>query len=386
MGGRPLELPAGLSEADVLEWIEADSRARATAALGSTLDRVSTALATNARLRALADAMRVDRAALGSLDTPAPPSWVAQAVLEEHERQALLSLSDMAALGRRASDFPLNDDGFSLSALPRWFKPSLAVAAVLALAFGAWQLIPIVLPKPNPIHPQGPLPHAELALNRPDPAQPIEATGVTPDTAEQPRVIATAPRAPLLAPRLLQPSATEILASRLDMPVEEALERVLDGRLLIVVTVTETTPARESALAVAAQPVAASWRLHDAHGELIAALALPHHARLAGLDGIGDGPISATGRGPLGQLEVVLAASPTVFTAHASASPEALLGLLDGLAQLGTGVRLLPLDEPLPGTGAMPAPAIESSLLWWQGDPAAWHPWAAIAVRFVESR
>lgn len=376
---RPFDLPAGLTEADVLEWVEADARTRSAAAPGSSLHRVTQAIATDAHLGPMLEAMRIDRAALGSLETPAPPDWVARAVLEEHERQALLALSDMASIGPRAAQRGYDDDSFSISAMPGWFKPAMAVAAVLALAFGAWQLIPLVLPSPTPI--AGP----ELATN--DPVDP-DVAPATPEHIDQgTTAIAEVPETlSIPTPSVIEPSAAEILAARLDMPVERALELALAGRLMVVVAVDEADSARDAAAAIAAHAVAPTWRLEDAEVELVAAMALPDHARLADLDGIGEGPVSATGHGPLGQIEFVMASAPTVFLAQASASPEALLGMLDGLARLGTEVRLVPLDERLPGTGEMPAPAIESSLLWWDGDPAAWQPWAAIPVRFVESR
>jgi len=374
------DLPPGLTEADVLEWIEADARTRSSAVPGSALHRVTQEIASDAALGTMLEAMRVDRAALGSLETPAPSGWVAQAVLAEHERQALLALSDLASMGPRAASREYDEDSFSISAMPRWFKPAMAIAAVLALAFGAWQLIPLVLPGPVP------RPSAEIATNDPvgsDPAPIVPA----PIEQESPAIAEVPPLVPIPTPGVIEPSAAEILATRLDIPVDEALELALAGRLMVVVAVNETRAAEEAAMDVAAQqPVDATWRLRQPANELVAAMATPAHARLVGLDGADDQVLRANGDGPLGHLQVVIAATPTVFLAQASASPEALLGMLDGLARLGSEVRLVPLDERLPGTGGMPMPAIESALLWWEGDPAAWQPWAAIAVRFVESR
>lgn len=376
----PIDLPAGLTEADLLEWVEADTRTRSSAAPGSALHRVTQAITSDAALGTTLEAMRVDRAALGSLETPAPPDWVAQAVLEEHERQALLALSDMAAMGPRAANREYDDDSFSISAMPGWFKPAMAVAAVLALAFGAWQLTPLVMPGPAP------QPGPEVATN--DPVE-TDPTPITPERIDQQSTaIAEGPvLVPIPTPGVIEPSAAEILAARLDMPADEALELALAGRLMVVVAVDETRAAEQAATDVAdQQPVDAAWRLREPADELVAAMATPAHARLVGRGGIDDGIHRAGGDGPLGHLQVVIAATPTVFLAQASASPEALLGMLDGLARLGGEVRLVPLDERLPGTGQMPAPAIEGSLLWWDGDPAAWQPWAAIPVRFIESR
>lgn len=374
------DLPQGLTEADLLEWVEADARTRAAAAPGSALHRVTRAIAADAALGAMLEAMRVDRAALGSLETPAPPDWVAQAVLEEHERQALLALSDMASMGPRAASREYDDERFSISSMPGWFKPAMAIAALLALAFGAWQLIPLVLPKPTPQM------GTEVASNDPVETAP---SPITPESIAQATTAITEapPPTPIPTPGFIEPSAAEILAARLDMPVDEALELALAGRLMVVVSVNEARSAERAATDVASQQsVDATWRLRKPSDSLVAAMSTPAHARLVGLDGADDNILRANGDGPLARLQVVIAATPIVFLAQASASPEALLGMLDGLARLGSEVRLVALEERLPGTGEMSAPAIESSLLWWEGDPAAWRPWAAIPVRFVESR
>lgn len=370
------DLPQGVTEADLLDWVEADSAQLASADPASALGRISTARQTDGRLAALLDAMRVDRAALGSLESPAPPASVANAVLEEHERQALLALSDMASMGPRAATERPDDEAFSLSAMPGWFRPALAVAAVLALAFGAWQLLPLVLPQP------GPEPGPVVAIEDPVDETPI---GTTSERPTPPEIEPVDPPMIARAPRERSPSAREILTARLDLPVDQAMELAAAGRLLIVVGVRELDAAREAARRVGAHPVEPSWRLREANSELVAALASPHHARLAGMDE-SDGTLFTTARGPLGQIEIVMASTPTVSMAETSTSPEALLALMEGLARLGEDVRAVPLDEPLPGAGATPGPSFGDQLLWWNNDPATWEPWAAIPVRLVESR
>lgn len=370
-------LPNGLTESDLLDWIEADARARTAATPGSAFDRVNRAIAADPALARALDAMRIDRAALGALETPEPPSWVAQAVLEEHERQSLLALSDLASRGSRAAQY--DNESFSFSALPAWFKPAMAIAAVLALAFGAWQLIPLVLPGPAPT--PGPI----IAEGNGE-AQPPEITNPVTPIEPQPVLVRDDSPAPMPTPRAIVPSASEVLAARLDIPVQDALALALDGRLLIVVDAVDTELALHAATAIAAQPVDTSWTLAEPPGELVAAMASPDHARFIGIAPDAVGPAIATGRGPLGQLEFVLASTPTVYMARASVSAEAVLSLLTSLEQLGGPCRVVVLDEALPAAGQTPAPISASSLLWWEGDPAAWEPWAAIPVRFIESR
>ena len=368
------DLPSGLAEADLLAFVEADAGQISAAASTSVLGRVEAARRADPRLASLLDAMRVDRAALGSLDTPAPSESVAIAVLEEHERQALLALSDTASRGPRTSQSD-EDEAFSFSAMPRWFKPALAVAAVLALAFGAWQLVPFITPKQ-------PTPGPDVAINDQDASDAVEV----PTQSAEPIVIAAEDTQPIgPPPQPLLPSSADVLAARLDMPARDAIELARAGRLLIVVDVRRATEAVEAAARIGAQPIDSTWCLRDAESELVAALSTPAQARLVGIEDAGD-DLLTTARGPLGQIEVVMAAAPTVSMAEASASPEALLSLLDGLAYLGDGIRVVPLDEPLPGAGVIDPTAAGFDVLWWTQDPATWQPRTAIPVRFIESR
>ncbi|MFI4881954.1 MAG: hypothetical protein ACIAQU_05150 [Phycisphaerales bacterium JB064] len=369
----PSNLPNGLTEADLLDWIEADARTRASATPGSALHRVGQAISADPGLARALEAMRIDRAAMGSLETPAPPAWIAQSILEEHERQALLALSDMASRGPRAARYE-QDENFSISAMPGWFKPAMAVAAVLALAFGAWQLIPLVLPKPVPI--------PDTVALQDDPPETIDPAPIQ----DTPVVVEHVDPTPIITPRAIVPSAAELLASRLDMPVEDALALALDGRLMIVVDSANADHVSDAATAIAAQPVSSSWTLAEPTGELLAAMSSPAHIRFLGIDPAESGPAIATNTGPLGQLEIVFASTPTVYVARASASAEAMLSLLDGLGHLGGSCRIVTLDEPLPEAGATAAPVSADALLWWENDAAAWQPWAAIPVRFIESR
>lgn len=369
------DLPGGVSEADLLAYVEADASEIAAARPDSALGRVESARRGDARLASMLDAMRVDRAALGSLDAPAPSDSVAMAVLEEHERQALLALSDMATRGPRAVREP-EDEAFSFSAMPRWFKPALAVAAGLAIVFGAWQLVPLLLPQ------QPATPGPTIALDDGDETEPPTAA----PPFEAPAIATNEGLAPIApGPRPLTPSAGQLLAARLDVPAHDVLELAREGRLLIVIDVREATAAIEAAARLGERPVDATWRLRDAGGELIAAMATPAQARVIGLEDADDGLLTAS-RGPIGQIEVVMASAPMVSMAEASASPEAMLALLDGLAHLGDDIRLVPLEEPLPGAGIVDPAAADFSVLWWNDDPATWQPKTAIPVRFVESR
>lgn len=374
------DLPRGVSEADLLDWVEADANQLASPARDSSLARVASARADDPRLASLLDAMRVDRAALGSLEIAEPSESVAQAVLDEHERQALLALSDLAAGGPGDHAADSYDEAFSFSAMPRWFKPALAVAALLALAFGAWQLIPFMLPEPR--IGQGP---AVVTTDGKD--EPDTLAASPPVVAEDTTVIAEARPAPTLRPpRERAPSSADLLAGRLDLPVGEAIALAAEGRLMIVVSVPNSRGVSEAVGRLSQRPIQEAWRIRGASDRLVAAMTTPQHARLVGLDGVGEGPLSATARGPLGQLEIVMAVAPTVYMGEASTSADALLGLLEGLAHLGENVRVIALDDPLPGAGKMPAPATEGVLLWWERDPATWQPWAAIPIRFIESR
>ncbi|MFI4915915.1 MAG: hypothetical protein ACIAS6_05330 [Phycisphaerales bacterium JB060] len=376
------DLPRGVSEADLLDWVEADAGQLTSPSRGSSLERVAEARANDPGLASLLDAMRVDRAALGSLDIAEPSESIAQAVLDEHERQALLALSDLAAGGPGNHTADSSDDAFSFSAMPGWFKPALAVAALLALAFGAWQLIPFAMPETR--IEQGPAVATTDGEDQPNTVSPLSSP---PLVAEESTVIAEARPTPTLRPpRERAPSSADLLAGKLDLPVGEAIARAAEGRLMIVVSVPDSRGVSEAVVRLSQRPIQDTWRVRAASDQLVAAMTTPQHARLVDLDGVGEGPLSATARGPLGQLEVVMAAAPMVYMGEASTSADALLGLVEVLDHLGENVRVIALDAPLPGAGTIPAPATEGMLLWWERDPATWQPWAAIPIRFVESR
>lgn len=387
MTGQPFDanaLPHGLSEADLLEWVEADTRARRSAAPGSAVDRVGLALESDPQLKRMLEAMRIDRAALGSMETPAPPASLAQAVLEEHERQALLALSDIATLGPRAAQHRADDDEpFAWSAMPGWFKPALAVAAAAALAFGAWQLVPVLLPNPRSTGPAA-TPDSMVAQGD-DVPEPMPKIVVDPIN-EAPALVTEAPPPMMQTPKILRADAGELLVARLDMPYEFALEMAEAGRLMVVVAVDELGPVEDAVVSISRRPVEASWRLDEPPIELIAALSEPTLRRSGVLDRGRDGPRIAEGDGPLGRLEMIMAATPSVYVARVSSSAEALLSLLEAMDRLGSESRVVVTTNPLPSAGAVSAPISEDVVLWWERDPASWQPWAAVPIRFVETQ
>ncbi|MGD1915138.1 MAG: hypothetical protein ACFCBV_02980 [Phycisphaerales bacterium] len=381
-------LPNGLREADLLAWVEADARARAEHAPGSSLDRVSRAIEADPGLGAQLESMRVDRAALGSLETPAPPMTLAQSVLEEHERQALLALSDMAAMGPRALEQQVDiDEPLSFASFPSWFKPALASAAVLALAIAAWQLIPLALPRSGPG-----LPAPTTGV----PSDLADASGDGGTVEPAPFTIEPIAQAPVLAAEPLatvptiasvpEPRPADVLAARLEMPTERAREMARSGRLMVVVGVDRLEPVQDAITTLSRMPIESTWRLEAPAVELVAALTEPAMLRHSGIYSDRSGPLVADRDGPLGRLEVILAATPTVHVAQVSNSPEALLGLLDVLDLLGTEARVFVTDASMPTAGSMPPPLNSDVLLWWDADPASWEPWTAIPVRFIEQR
>ena len=276
MNGGPINfdaLPNGLSEADLLAWVEADARSRAAHEAGSPLDRVARAIEADPGLGATLEAMRVDRAALGSLETPAPPMTLAASVLEEHARQALLALSDMAAMGPRALTQPGDiDEPLSFESFPSWFKPAFASAAVIALGIAAWQLIPLALPRSGPVAPGQQSEFAQATdddgLVEPAPLT-VERIEDTPTLAIEPTFTAPTP----VAPR--EPSAGEILSARLEMPTDYVLEMARNGRLMLVVSVDRLEPTQDAIAMLAQTPIEPTWRMEEPRAELVAALTEP---------------------------------------------------------------------------------------------------------------
>ncbi|NRA57803.1 MAG: hypothetical protein HRU13_06760, partial [Phycisphaerales bacterium] len=270
-------LPNGLSEADLLAWVEADARARAEHAPGSSLDRVSRAIEADPGLGAQLESMRVDRAALGSLETPAPPMTLAQSVLEEHERQALLALSDMAAMGPRALEQQVDiDEPLSFASFPSWFKPALASAAVLALAIAAWQLIPLALPRSGPGLPAPTTGVPSDLADASGDGGTVEPAPFTIEPIEQAPVLAAEPLAtvPTIA-SVPEPRPADVLAARLEMPAERALEMARSGRLMVVVGVDRLEPVQDAITTLSRMPIESTWRLEAPAVELVAALTEP---------------------------------------------------------------------------------------------------------------
>ncbi|MCW5757934.1 MAG: hypothetical protein KIT54_11925 [Phycisphaeraceae bacterium] len=369
------ELPTGVTEDDLLDWIESDAKHRATALEGSSVHRVERALTTLPALRVSLEAMRVDRAALGALELPAPPAWMTQSILEEHERQALLALSDIATLGKRgAARAQSEGEAFTLSAMPGWFRPALAIAAVLALAFGAWQLVPLMLrptvPQPGPVIVSNGQESPPVALPHVEPPQG--------DFVPEPMLVGP-------VPMRIEPSSSDRLAQWIDLPAADAIALARAGRLMLVVEVPAIEPAREAALAIAAAPAGPAWRLREPSDLLLAAVSGPRHS-ITNDRMPAERDFLIADRGPLGQIDLVLSTLPTIYVAEASSTPEALLQLIEAMGRLGNRVRVVTLDEPLPDSGTLPTPANAATLLWWDETPDTWRPWTGIAIQFVKGR
>jgi len=393
------DLPEGLSEADLLDWIEADARTRSAPPPGTSVARVEEALERLPRARQRLEAMRVDRAALGALPLPEAPSWVSAAILDEHERQSLLALTEMAtgpALhGERQG---------VLAQMPGWFRPALAAAAVLLVAFALWQVAPMLLPAgggrqgPAVAHgggdgqPAGDAQsHDARAPADDSPPADRDASADAPVLADRsgqdggaqgaagPGDAADAPTPPL-------PSPGEALASLAGLPADELLEAARAGRLLLVVPVAAEAQAERLAHDLTLGAVDPAWRLRDASGELVAALTGP--ARVRAIGGNEAPHQLARDRGPLGRLELLASRTPVVYVADVALGAAGLLRLVEDLRLAGSAVRVVVADEPMPGIGigsggSAGAPPPGAPVLWWLEDPVAWRPWASVAVEFV---
>ncbi|MEO1007722.1 MAG: hypothetical protein AAFX79_04100 [Planctomycetota bacterium] len=373
----------GVGEADALDWLEADARERGDAPPGSSLRAIDEAIRGEPGLATALEQMRIDRAALGSLDVPQPPASVAQAVLDEHERQSLLVLAGRGSpVGVSHADPPL-----SLASFPGWFKPAMGIAAVLLVAFAAWQLLPVLLRSgPPPLSPGDPIAIAGGDAGSDDPVdespedeQRMAARDGDADAPPREVVFLTPTDTVAAAP---EPAWAEVLAARVGMPAEDVLDHAMDGRLVVVVLTDDLAASRRAAEDASVGLIDPAWRMRDAGGELIAAMSGPGRAVFRPIDG-GFGHADG---GLVGDLERVVRSTPTVFVAEAACSPEAMLRMLDQVGRLGDGVRIAIAGDPLPGAGSMPPPAIESTLFWWEEDPASWQPWAGVAVQFVPTR
>ena len=368
--GDNFTLPAGLTEADLLDALDgapmlADRRALVDAAMRA-----------DARLAAAMSGMRIDRAALATLDSCLrAPEGLLTMVEARLEREALAALAEPATAQTgtlRVSAVTIDRPGPFRALLESLLVRRLALAAslLLAIGLGVWGIVSGIRNWPH----AGPGSGTNLAQNpapapidQPDPSPIDHAPSIAHATPVQIDAAAVA----LLAPTLpLDGPGVAADGTVYDVPAIADLAR--DGRLAIVVN------ARDGASWAGLSRRGLRWS--DVSG-----------AELAGsFAGVG----AALEREAALPRERWAAGAHSAWAAHAAPSrrvigvwvPAGGAGVRELLAATGmTGgepgaARVLVLDEPVRPERPLDA----RSVLWWSASPAAWDRGTIVPVIIEE--
>lgn len=380
---RPIPVPPGLGEADLLAWVEGEPLPRDTAAA------VARALDADPALARLLGAMKRDRAAVRALPDEAAPDGLAasaQAMLEPAlERRMLLGLESSAPVNGTPVSIvqPSRRSILEVVFMDRIGRRFAAAAALLLVAGGTTWVLTGAFNRGG--LPRGP----EIAAA--DTAKELAPPPVT-KTEDLTQLAMEVPTPPNPADELLEygppaPAMTLAAAPAAPpaMPVARALELARENRLVIRVTAAsfpESTAWMEG-LAARARPESA-WRVN----------ASPSPAVMASLTRRQE-PIAVTGGPDVRELAASRSASEfvtpgvvppapvaaprerRVFSVDSRLDESALESMLATLAEGGQAAEFVEAAEPLPAGAPAMTPA---SMLWWTQPPACWAPWGSVPV------
>lgn len=365
--GDNFTLPAGLSEADLLDALEgapmlADRRAMVDAAIRA-----------DARLAATMNSMRADRATMATLDSRVrAPEGLLSMVEARLEREALAALAAPAAAEAgtlRVSAMTFERPSPFRALLESLLVRRLALAAslLLAIGLGVWGIVSGIRNWPH----AGPGSGANLAQNpvpaptiTPDPSPIDDATGIaraTPGQIDAATIALLAPTSPLDGPGIAADGTVY------DAPALAGLAR--EGRLAIVVSGAADSTAwsrarvlNDSDLAGAFSPISAA---------LAREAALPRDQWAIG----SQNPWQALApRAAEPRRRVV-----GVWTAASVEGVQSLLAAT-GASESGQSVRVLVLDEPV----RVDLPTDAPSVLWWSAAPNKWDRGTIVPVIIEE--
>lgn len=366
-------LPEGLTENDVLAWIECELPAARHEAVGRAIDADA---AVAGRVRQ----MRADREAVQALPEMQAPIGLMDSVQATLERQALLGLADGVELVDappvfivRSARRPLAEV-FSLRSAP--VRVAAAAGLLLAIAAGAYTGIWMLTHQPG--GPSGP-------VARHDPARGAERIGTT-EPGVEPALATTEQRDPAQPPagRGLQLAWMQSpnpwhddVPDRMD--TAEALELAAAGRLVIHVSSRNVNQALRDLGELATRPHGAmdEWHLSWGVPEHVAAALAPGEPSLR--------PFAMAGEeaSPRPELNIDRPTLTGVYLADARLTPESLEALLAGLGSNGRMAEFTELDEPI-DLGERPLRMDE--ILWWSSSPTDWAMWTRVPVVFEPER
>jgi hypothetical protein len=382
----PGPLPKGLTEADLLDWVEQSLPTR-------RLAEVHAALRTNPPLAARLEEMRVDRAAVAAIGLSTAPATLMDAVEQALERHLLVGLSSGEPLSDRppVSIFtPSRRDPFRLGS----FRGDavgrrLALAATLLLVAGGATIVAVLAMR---LAATSTPPTFPIAINTPDDS--TKGLKGPAETGEAHPVIDGSPVELAEAPVIDSDAAlrTEALAdagpAEPTISLARAVELAREGRLVVRIRSGDVDRTLLRFGRMADRPRQA-WRLtEDAPTAIVAGLQtepprlvdpriepviLSDWSGIPGLD-TPMFPFPAMAP-PRFEIERVI---PTVFLAQVRTDEASLRGMIAALN--ATSIHSAALEES-PTPLAMPAPSLDAdAILWWTQAPQGWRPWAQVPV------
>ena len=367
-----MPLPEGLTEDDVLAWIECELPAARHEDVGRAIDA-------DAVVAGRARRMRADREAVRALPEMQAPIGLMDSVEATLERQALLGIADGVELINAPPIFIVSSarrplaEVFSLRSAP--MKVAAAAGLLLAIAAGAYMGIWMLN---QPGGPTGP-----VALN--DPASDAERIGTT-EPGGEPTLATTENRDPAQPPAgrglqlaWMQSPIPSDDAESDRIGTAEALELAAAGRLVVHVSSRNVNQALRDLGELVTRPHGAmdEWRLSGDVPERVAAALSPGEPSLR--------PFAlAGGEGSsLPELNIDRPTRTGVYLADARLTPESLEALLAGLGSNGRTAEFIRLDEPI-DLGQRPLRLDE--ILWWSSSPTDWAMWTRVPVVFEPER
>lgn len=378
-------LPAGLTEADLLDWVEQRLPAGRAGA-------IEIAIRANPSIASRLEEMRVDRAAVASLPELPAPTALLDAVERTLERQMLVGL----ATGDALTDLP----PVSLVRPPRRSRWSigpirgdaigrhLALAAAVALVVGGAGLLGILALQ---LTGRSTLPvqtASGTSKSNADPAVPTPTD--SPTVLNQGTEIATTAGSEQPPAESVVPAEPEAITPA--MTLARAVDLAREGRLIVRVRSSDLSRTLLRFGRIAGEPRNA-WRLgEDAPGQVVAGLQTepPRMIDPAIEPTLADWVDPGLPGSPLFPIPTVVIPRvevqriiPTVFLAQVRDDDDSLKGLLAALD--ATTIHSAIFEEaaaPIPVT----PPALDAdAMLWWTLDPSGWRPWTSVPV-VVEQR
>ncbi|MCC6659322.1 MAG: hypothetical protein IT437_00395 [Phycisphaerales bacterium] len=396
-GPHPIPIPAGLSEADLLAWVEGGPLQRDVAAA------VARALDADPGLARLLGSMKADRAAILALADERAPDGLADAAMAiaepALERRMLLGMESSApARGGTPVSIvqPSRRSVLEVIFADRVGRRFAAAAGLLLVAGGATWFVTSILTRGGLSRP----PEQRIANAGVQVGVPEVEPPAAPESEEPGIELAMGPPLPppetgglKQASELRAAMAEAAPATPAPMATARALHLARGRRLVIRVTGTslEQGSARMQSLAVAHARPESAWRVSGEAPPRVAALFTPRPTEWP-VEVPASGPAALASRSDSTGAALPSPAAPVhmtppplprcrVFTVESRLDESALDAILASLSGDGLSAAFAEATDAVPES----APGMTAAaLLWWTQSPASWAPWGTIPVVIME--